>query len=443
MPDGSHERRIAWVWITSGLIALLGVGLAYWYVEPAPPRKIVIATGVEGGGYATAAESYARIFARNGVELEILHTGGSLDNYRLLQEGQADLAIVQSGTVPDDVEGLQSIAAVYHEPLLIFHRAAMGELNDPTQLEGTKVSLGEPGSGTFRLARGLMAEMGVDAISITPPADPQAALESGEVDAVFLVMSPTAPLVRGLLQDPAVRLMSLRRAEAIARRDSALQSVVLPEGASDLSRNVPNTRVDLVAPTAVLISREDTHSAAVLLAAMAAQETHRGATLLSDPGDFPEETAAELPISSTASHYFRNGPTFLKRVLPFWASSFVERAIIVLVPMLALLFPIIRATPPLYRWRIRSRIYRWYAELREIDAILTDESDEPAWQNQRERLAELEREAQSVTVPLSYMEEFYNLRLHIDYLRRRLDRAADHDGDEKADGIATADQASR
>ena len=408
--------------------------LAYRWVEPAPPDRVVLAAGPEGGAYAAAANAYRETFGQNGVALEILHTGGSVENYGLLLSGEADLAIVQGGTLPA-AEGeragaeaeLRSIASLYLEPLLIFHRADLGELDDLAPLAGKQVAVGPEGSGTRRLATAVLEEFelagSVEAVDL-PLAEATAELAAGRIDAMFAVVAPDAPLLDPLYDSDDVRLLPLRRAAALARRMPFLESVSLPEGGIDLAANRPPTNVPLVAPAAVLATRDDTHSAAVLLAAMAVQREHRGGTLLSSPGSFPSSRYTELPVSETADHYFKNGPSFLRRALPFWAASFAERGIIVLVPLLTLLVPLIRLAPPVYRWQVRSRIYKWYRELRTIDETLASDASTEAAKAQIERLASLEREARDVNVPLSYMEEFYNLRLHVQFLRRRAERRA-------------------
>ena len=416
-PRDPQNGRFAglWVWAVCAAVAVGGAALAYWWVEPAPPSRVTIAAGPAGGGYAAAAERYRRIFGENGVTLDVLETAGSVENYARLLDGTADLAIVQAGTRPGDPRAeaeLSAVAAVYLEPLMVFHRRDLGELDGLADLEGRRIVLGPDGSGTRRLAQEVLAMSGVNVNVVEPPADLATA------DAVFVVASPDAAVARGLLADPATRLLPMPRARAVARRTDYLRPVVLPEGAVDLARNLPPRDVPLVAAAAVLATRNETHSAAVLLAAMAAERAHRGGTPVSDAGTFPNARGLDLPPNETARHYFKNGPNVLRRLLPFWASSVVERAVIVAVPLLALLIPLVRVAPPVYRWRVRSRIYKWYRELREIDAALDHEQAAP--RALAGRLDDLEQEVRGVTVPLSYMEEFYNLRLHLGYLRRRV-----------------------
>jgi hypothetical protein len=116
----------------------------------------------------------------------------------------------------------------------------------------------------------------------------------------------------------------------------------------------------------------------------------------------------------------------------------VDRLKILLLPLIALLIPLGRAMPPVYQWRVRSRVYRWYGDLQNIDPRrFEDVSDHTAIAARLEALNALEDEVNRVRVPLSYTDEFYHLRGHIDMVRRDLQaraeaRAPDPDGAEPA-----------
>jgi hypothetical protein len=125
-------------------------------------------------------------------------------------------------------------------------------------------------------------------------------------------------------------------------------------------------------------------------------------------------------LTPEAEHYHRKGPPFLLRYLPFWAASLIDRMIILIIPFMALIIPLVKLAGPLYRWRIRSRIYRWYRFLREMDRKIRDGS---IWQDthtQIEKLEALEADIRSVEVPLSYADELYDLQLHVAHVLRRL-----------------------
>ena len=86
-----------------------------------------------------------------------------------------------------------------------------------------------------------------------------------------------------------------------------------------------------------------------------------------------------------------------------------------------LMMPLFRAAPPLVRWRTRRKIYRWYS-----DAAETSTSELlAAWpgaelDKEIARLNGIEQQVAYVEVPLSYMEEFYHLRLHLKMLQEQL-----------------------
>jgi hypothetical protein len=92
-----------------------------------------------------------------------------------------------------------------------------------------------------------------------------------------------------------------------------------------------------------------------------------------------------------------------------------------IVPLLALLLPLIKVLPPAYAWRIRRRITRWYVALRRIDLELeTGPRDQDRLADFAKQLEEIESEVAQVDVPLSYADQLYNLRLHIQALQHRL-----------------------
>jgi hypothetical protein len=132
----------------------------------------------------------------------------------------------------------------------------------------------------------------------------------------------------------------------------------------------------------------------------------------------------EFPLNESARIYFESGPPFLQKYLPFWVAAGIDRSKIFLLPIVALMIPLLKLAPPLYRWRIRSRIYRWYEILREIEGELRRHADLKALQKHSATLARMEQELDELDcVPLAYMEEFYNLRLHGEFVERRVKQA--------------------
>jgi hypothetical protein len=219
-----------------------------------------------------------------------------------------------------------------------------------------------------------------------------------------------------LLQTPDIRLFSFAHADAYARRFPFLSPVVLPRGLVDLARDVPPQDVRLVAPTASLVTHASTHPALIQLFVQTAAKVHGGAGWFQQKGEFPSEVNTERPLAEEAQRYYKSGPPWLQRYVPFWLANLFDRTWLVLLPLIAVLIPLSRAVPPLYEFRVRSRIFRWYGQLRGVEEAIGTRP--PA-----ELLAELhgiEQRVERVTVPLSYADELYALRTHIQMVGNRL-----------------------
>lgn len=411
------------------LVALAGFLIAFYFVEPPPPRELVIAAGSAHGNYYAAAQQYATLFEDNGVKLTIRETAGSIENYELLAKDESiQLAIVQGGTAPQapGVERLEALATLYLEPLWVFHQGGLSivQLSD---LQGKRIAVGQAGSGTQVLSEMLLNANGVqDGRGETTFVRENASrtigmLERGDVDVAFFVLSAESLTVRDLLRNEQLGLLSLNRSEAYAHRYPFLKSVVLSRGVIDLQRDLPRSDVHLIAPVANLVATPELHDAFIPLLLEAAVKAHEAGGLVTDSGKQPSLDGSEFTPNAVARHYIKYGPSFFQEHLGFWIASLIDRAKIMLVPLVVLLIPLVKLAPPVYRWRIRSRIYRWYALLRGIDqALRTGSVDE--LQEFEKKLSAVERELGEVTVPLSYMEEFYHLRLHIDLVKRRLEQ---------------------
>lgn len=412
------------------LIVTLVFAITWHFVRPAPPKRIVMASGMAGGVYDAVVHEYARYFADNGFDLEVKQTAGSVENYQLLNDPNSpvDLALVQGGTIPADLQKdkVRAICSVYFEPLWIFHRNPT-PITHMAELSGKRLAIGPNGSGVRSLAEKLLHENGIagsdDKTTVLSDLSGQAAataLSEGKVDAVFLVIGPENPLVRQLMQTSGVHLMSIQNADAYGRRLGYLSHVTLYEGSLDMARDLPHEDVQLVAPAAMIVARRTTHTAIIELIVQAAKKIHAGGTLLNEPGVFPSTNYTDLPMDGDAVHFLKIQPSFLHRTLPFWLASLVDRLLILLLPSFVLLLPLLRMTPVLYRWRMRSRIYRWYSQLRKIDARMLQNPTPAELAADNQELVNLDRELSHVKVPLSFMQELYDLRLHVEYLSGRI-----------------------
>jgi TRAP-type uncharacterized transport system substrate-binding protein len=408
--------------LTAGPVAfLLAVALwvAFQFVKPAPPRSFVMTTGTRDGAYHLFSERYRATLARQGITIELRPSAGAVENLDRLTDGASGVAagLVQGGLASSEVTGVTSLGAMYYEPLWVFHRGPR-RLERLNELAGLRIAVGTVGSGTRAIARRLLEASLAKRATLLDIGGVEAvdALRLERVDATFLVGAPDAPTVQRALALEGVRLMSLVNAEAYARRFPFLSTVVLPRGVVDLAADVPPESVTLLAPTANLIVRDDLHPALVSLLLQAASEVHGPAGILQRRGEFPAPREADIPLSEDAVRYYRSGQPFLQRYLPFWVANLIERTVVLLVPLLAILLPAFRYAPALYRWRVRARILRWYTELRQLEAGPPSEAS-------LERVEEIERGVRSIRVPIGYAGEVYHLRSHCALVRAALQRA--------------------
>ena len=434
--------------VTVGPFVLLAAALlfgAYYLLKPTPPKRVVLATASEQGAYAAFGKQYQEELKKFGIEVVLRPSAGSRENLRLLQDPKNDvqIAFVQGGSVSTQpAEGakeddgklpVMSLGSMFYEPLWLFYRAEVakklnreGVIREFSQLRGLRVNVGARGSGIPGVMSRLMAANLMDRddiqrsnLDLTPAV---VALLEGKIDAVAMVSAPESQLVQMLLQTPGIRMYEFAQAEAYARRYRFLSAVTLPRGVVDLSRNVPPHDVVLVAATCSLVAREDLHPALVQLFVQAAGRIHGGAGWIARAGQFPTAENSEFPLARDAERYYRTGPPGMQRYLPFWLANLVDRMWVALISIVAILIPLSRVVPPLYQFRIRSRVFRWYRELRRIeDELGRKEADT---KKLLQELEKLDAKAEHVHVPLAYTDELYALRSHIALVRDRLRGAA-------------------
>lgn len=409
------------------IITLVAFAVAFYFVKPAPPKKIVMASGQHEGRYGYYAKLYQQFLAKNGITLELRPSSGAVENLALLtqEDSDIDVAFVQGGTgfganAPD----LVSLGALYYEPLWVFYRGK--PISDLDGLRGRKIAIGAEESGTRALALQLLAMNG----AVLPPTEllplggkeAEQQLLDHKIDAILVVSPADSNLVQRLAaaSDRGINLLSFERAEAYARLFPYLTKLILPRGVFDLANDIPAHDVTLVSPTANLIAQDSLHPALGYLLMRAATEIHGGAGVLDREGEFPAAREVGFPMSDEAKRYYRSGTPLLQRYLPFWGANLVERLWVMLVPVIAVLIPLVKLVPPVYRWRVRSRIYRWYARLKEIELQLEDNPGVVRLEEMLERLESIDRSVNRIPTPLAYSENLYSFRGHIDLVRQRV-----------------------
>jgi len=421
-------RDIVFVALPSLLLIVGAFWLAAQFIKPAPPDQLIISTGGEGGAYQRFAARYKDVLAGYGIALVEKPSAGAAENIERLRnpDFEVDAAFIQGGTarLGEDDE-LVSLGDFYYEPLWIFYRdGAVSPGDKLLDLRGKRVAIGGAGSGTHHLAMELLAANGIDdkntrllEIGGLGLAD---SLTRNEIDAVFVVGPTQSSLVWTLLYTPGVKLMNLTHAEAYTRRFPYLARLVLPRGAIDLIQDIPPNDVHLVSPMATLLVREDTHPALIGLLMQAAGEVHGGPGVFQRPGEFPRAGHSEFPLSKEAERYYKSGKPFLQRYLPFWAATLIDRMVVMLVPLIAVLVPLFKFAPQLYGWRVRSRIYRRYGELKFLENEVNEDPARHSRAEWLEKLELIEKDASNIRTPLTFSDMLYTLRGHIDLVREMI-----------------------
>ena len=415
------------------VLAVTLLVLAYWWLDPNPPKRVTLATGPAQSAYEEFGKRYVKALAAEGIEVVTVPSEGSAANLQLLRDGKVDLGFVQGGTSDysdDDEENLASLGSLFVEPLWLFYQEASARKVTPTatltsltQLAGLRINMGTPGSGVPMLMAKLLESNRIDPAtlqrSMLAQTPATVAFLGGELDAIVFASAPESLMVQMLLQTPGVKLMNFEQSEAYSRRFAFLSPARLPRGVVDLAGNVPPEDVRLVAPTTALLTRTTTHPALLQLFAQAGNQIHGGAGWFKRAREYPNVENNELPIAKEAERAIKNAPPLLQRYLTFWVANLIDRMWLVLSIILALLLPLSRIVPPLYAFRVRSRIFRWYGELRNIEVRIDAEDHNSLLRE----LNVLESHAEKVTVPLSYTDELYALRSNIQLVRQKLLRA--------------------
>jgi TRAP-type uncharacterized transport system substrate-binding protein len=404
--------------------ALLAAALILWLGRDLPPpRTVTFAAGGEGGGYWTLAQRYREILARDGIDVEVIATSGSVENAALLEEGAADIGLIQGGVAV--AEELTALGAVFIEPLFLLRLADGPNPQRPEDWRGLRVAAGPEGSGT-RAAFGAFSQ----AIQLAPGealleplsgADAAAALLEGRVDVAAFVAPVSAPYLAPLFAAESVRLVDLDMIHAVARRMAEAEVVQAPPGAISLEPPRPEDPVDLIAMTASLVAQPDFHPALIDRFVEAARIIHSRRDALTDEGAFPATRNAALPVNSLARRLIEEGPSQLTGVLPWWIAAQIDRVLILLVPILLLATPLLRSAPALYNWRMRRRIWRYYDELRTIEAESRETHDPAALEALAERIETVDSKLAALDLPVSFRDNAFTARIHADFLRRQLE----------------------
>jgi TRAP-type uncharacterized transport system substrate-binding protein len=433
---GIQARLAAASWRDIGAVgipALLVLAAVAWIgaksVRFAPPRTIHFISGPEGSSYRNLAERYKKIIETHGIKVDVVGSRGSLDNLEQLSNPKShiDVGLVQGGLLADGTPApahLISLGSVFAQPLMVYARSAE-PIEMLPQLKGKRLAIGLEGTGARVLALKILKANEMDG----PPTtvlnlggeEAARALVAGELDAAFFMGDSATPQVmRGLRGVPGIELASFRQADGYLRKFRFLSKLTLPEGSMDLAKDYPPRTVELIGPTVELVAHDDLHPALSDLLIAAAKEIHGGPGLFRTAGEFPAPLPRDFPISHDAERYYRSGEPFLYKRLPFWLATFIDRLWVLIFPLLVVIVPATKIVPAIYRWRVRSRIYRWYGVLMQIEREMAGTRDVEARAQILERIDEIALAVKELKTPTSFADQLYVLRDHVATVRRRV-----------------------
>jgi TRAP-type uncharacterized transport system substrate-binding protein len=413
-----------------GLVLAVGimgvVSLALAYFIPAPPSTVVMATAFKGSSFECYGRQYREIFARSNIELELRETAGAVENVKLVGDPKSgvQIALVLGGVLDGKrAPELLSLGTVYNNPFWLFYSS--NELFDRlSQFKGKRIAAGPVGSGTRSSAEQILGKAGVNSenTAFLPIAGSAAveALGDGKVDAVWVLGAPDGVAVHSLLHNPNVRLMPFPTAEAFTIIFPEIVRLVLPRGVIDIDRDIPPTDVPLIGSTAKVLVRSDLHPEIVQLLLQTMVEVHGARAIFQRSGEFPNSTDTEYPVAPAAIDFYKNGPSFMQRHLPLWLSVHAQRAIAVMVTAIAIGYPLFRFLPLSYNWIARRRLFYWYAKLKALEASFDADPMDTRLAEKRAEIERIEDAVSHIRIPLTFSDQVYNLRSHIDIVRRKI-----------------------
>lgn len=424
-----EQRKL--VWMALGLLAVL-LWVLFGIIEPPPPKRLRMATGSATGAYTLYAKQYAQALKKHGVSLELVTTAGSVDNLQRLDDPaqKIDLAFVQGGVADGDKHPrIEALASVAYEPIWVFYNpkafAAGSAPNRLGMLADKRVAIDAPGSGTRAAAEQLLAlnQVPLRADQVLPLGGLQAvqAVQAGSADAAILVAAVASPAVQqalALAASSTLGLMNFDNADAYTRLLPWVAKVTLPKGVASLANNLPREDVNLIAATANLVARNDLHRAIMFLLMEVAHDTHKAATATNARGEFPSDRNLDYVQSDESKRFFVSGRPLLEQYLPFWLANFVERALVSLLPLLAIGLPLLKLIPAMIQWRASAAVAQLYDEVLALEHRPCSSAAEQAARVQR--LTQIDASLPSLNLGAENHINVYNLKSHIDLVKQRL-----------------------
>jgi TRAP-type uncharacterized transport system substrate-binding protein len=429
--NGPNFSRKAMTMIVIATVIILA--LIVWLcslLHPLPPHTVTMATGPEGSSYNYFGKRYQILLAKEGIKVVLVPTAGGVENLAKLRDPKSgvDIGLVEGGIADDsDSPALVSLGTICYEPMWLF---SLKPTTDRVlfALEGKRVSVGPEGSDSRALVDELLKGRQLDSKSFDAlplsPEDTVNEMLAGKIDAAILMSSPNSPVVKKLLTAPGVYLANFSRASAYVAILPSLYKLTYPEGAADLATNRPPKDTTILATKTSLIVRANLNPAIQYMLLETASLVHNRAGVLQKANEFPAAEALEIPLSSDARSYFKSGKPFLQRYLPFWLAALVEQIGFLAVPVLGLLYPLLKGLMAFYGWMIQRKFYQIYGELHWLERELDKLDGKKTPEELLTRMKHLEHRTNRIKVASKYVPMLYSLKENVAYVRGRMSAVA-------------------
>ena len=411
---------------TAMVLAVLYI--IYRLVDPLPPRRFAIAAGIPGTGYDVFARQYARILARDGVDLEVHNYASAIEHFDVLRDATSPVqaALTTFGfTQPSDAATLYSLGGISDTAIFLFYKNAE-PITRFAQFRGKRLSIGMPRTALRTLMLDVLKATGAldDSIRLSDLDYREAidALIAGEIDVAMVATQIDDSLLQRALGAPGIQLMNVAQAEAIAKTVPGLKHVVLWRGLISLDRDIPDSDIDLLALRNRLLVRKDLHPALQYLLLEAMREVHGAPGPFNRLGEFPAEQPNDLPLSPTAQAFYRSGPTFWQRYTSFWLTSLLNRIVFFVIPVVAMLIPVIGFAPRFYRWLYVRRVDQLHRALGNLERDLAQSADTCRFVEYQTRIAEIESAVRSLKVARPFEVDLQRLRIHLRMVQEDISR---------------------
>ena len=428
--DRFKKRTFLNIWTILIVLAFLGVGYASAvFTAPPPPKTIRFTTGNAGGSYYEYGQQYAKQLSQQGITTRVLESAGSVENLERLLDNEADIALCQGGIGRTDQRALaniRSIASVYYEPIWLFYRSSL-DIKRIANLRGKTVSIGKPGSGIEAVASLLLELNGLDEAQLNirrvDVAETIDRLDSGDLDAAFIVTAADNREIEKALSNPEISLFDFRRSVAYTRYLTFLQPITLATGSIDLQQNLPDRDIQLLAPCAVLVSRRDLHPTLATRILRAGRAIHGNPSPVSNREEFPSLRGIDFSPLPMAESYFLSGESWWSQMIPYALQRLFYRWKILVIPLLTVWLPAAKLLPLIYQARVKEILKLHYRGLSLIEddirkATTTDQRKQ-CLQDLDSLQEELARYARKV--PLEYRRDLYHWRVHFQMVYQDLE----------------------